>query len=108
MGIMNPKVAAGLAVALVALAAAFAWYRNTHPLSATSEPLKEEFSWSFLDRGVEASTSMPKTDVALRVAGVDVPLGTYDGNCFSVAGSQWPLLRGEVSGAICYFAGGGK
>ncbi|MEK7068304.1 MAG: hypothetical protein AAB964_00635, partial [Patescibacteria group bacterium] len=30
------------------------------------------------------------------------------GNCFSVAGSSWELLENELTGAICYSAGGGK
>ena len=103
---MQLKTALALAVAIVALAAVWVWYQSSHPPIVT-EPLKEEFAWSFVDRGVNASSSMPQTNVALRIRNIDIPLGTYDGNCFSIAGSAWPLLSGEVSGAICYFAGGG-
>jgi len=102
---MNTKVVGWILVAVVLVAGGVIWYlRQPGP----NAPLAEEFTWSFIDRGVEATTSIPKTAVALRVAGVDVPLGTYDGNCFAVAGSQWPLLTHELSGAICYWAGGGK
>ncbi|MES2202824.1 MAG: hypothetical protein V4474_00630 [Patescibacteria group bacterium] len=105
---MQLRTALLIVVLLLAAAVGWVWYRNAHTgLSPTIEPLREEFTWSFVDRGVNATTSMPATDVALRVAGVDVPLGTYDGNCFAIAGSQWPLLANELSGAICYFAGGG-
>ena len=103
---MQLRTGLTIVVVAVALAAGWVWYQNTKD-PVISEPLREEFAWSFVDRGVDAETSMPKTDVALRIRGIDVPLGTYDGNCFSIAGSQWELLRGEVSGAICYFAGGG-
>lgn len=104
---MNTKVSIGIIIAALLVAGGYIWYARTH-LAAPTSPLVDEFTWSFLDRGVEASSSIPKTDVALRIAGVDVPLGTYDGSCFAVAGSQWPLLQGEVSGAICYWAGGGR
>jgi hypothetical protein len=104
---MNTKNAVIVIVVVLVLAGGWIWYQRTH--SATvNEPLKQEFAWSFVDLGVDASTSVPKTDVSLRIAGVNVPLGVYDGNCFSVAGSSWQLLSGEVSGAICYWAGGGK
>jgi len=95
-----------LAIAVL-IAGGWIWYSRTHQ-TLDSVPLQDEFTWSFIDRGVSATTSMPYTDVSLRIRGVDVPLGTYEGTCFAVAGSQWPLLRGELSGAICYWAGGGK
>jgi len=104
---MNNRVAIGIIVLALGVAAGWIWYVRTHQPVA-DEPLKEEFTWSFIDRGVDASTSIPKTDVALRIAGVDVPLGTFDGTCTAIAGSAWPFLPKEISGAICYFAGGGK
>ncbi len=104
---MNNRVAIGIIVLALGVAAGWIWYiRTNQPL--ITEPLRQEFTWSFIDRGVDAETSVPKTDVALRVAGVDVPLGTFDGTCTAIAGSAWPFLANEVSGAICYFAGGGK
>ncbi|HEY6022029.1 MAG TPA: hypothetical protein VIY48_19830 [Candidatus Paceibacterota bacterium] len=104
---MNNKAAVGIIVLALGVAAGWIWYTRTHqPVSVS--PLQEEFTWSFVDRGVDASTSVPKTDIALRVAGVDVPLGTFDGTCTAIAGSSWPFLPNEISGAICYFGGGGK
>lgn len=100
------KTALIAVVALLVAATAWVWYKNMQTPLVT-EPLREEFAWSFVDRGVDAEAGVPKTDVALRIRGIDIPLGTYEGNCFSIAGSQWPLLQGEVAGAICYFAGGG-
>lgn len=96
---MDTKVAVGIIIGALLMAGGWIWYERTHQ-SASGGPLQEEFTWSFIDRGVASST--PKTDVALRIAGVDVPLGTFDGTCTAVAGSQWPLLPGELSGAICY------
>ena len=104
---MQLKVALMAVVIILAVAVGWVWYHNSLSPVVT-EPLKEEFSWSFLDRGVNATSSTPQTDVSLKVAGVPVPLGTYSGNCFSIAGSQWALLPNEISGVICYFAGGGQ
>ena len=103
---MQLRTALIIVVVLLAGAVGWVWYQSAQTPIIT-EPLREEFEWSFVDRGVDAETSMPKTDVALRIRGIDIPLGTYDGNCFAIAGSQWELLRNEVSGVICYFAGGG-
>lgn len=103
---MSTKVSIGIIVAVVIVAGIAIW--QLQKPSSANAPLAEEFTWSFIDRGVVATTSIPKTDVALRVAGVDVPLGTYDGKCFAVAGSAWTLMPHELSGAICYWAGGGK
>jgi len=104
---MQTKVAIAIIVLALGVAGGWIWYERTHQRVDVS-PVVNEFTWSFIDLGVEASTSMPKTQVSLRVAGVEVPLGTFDGKCFAVAGSQWPLLQDELSGAICYWAGGGK
>jgi hypothetical protein len=103
---VNTQVSIGIIVAAVLVAGAWIWYERTHqPLAAA--PLQEEFTWSFVDRGVASST--PKTDVALSIAGVPaLQLGTYDGECFAVAGSQWPLLTGELSAAICQWGTTGK
>lgn len=104
---MNNKVALGIIVLAIAAAGGWIWYSRTHQ-PADTEPLKQEFTWSFVDRGVDAKTSTPKTDVTLRIAGVNVPLGTYDGTCTAIAGSSWPFLANEISGAICYFGKTGK
>lgn len=96
---MSTKISLGIIAAAVIVAGVLVWYARTHaPAPATA--LTEEFTWSFIDRGVASST--PKTDVSLTIAGVEVPLGTFDGTCTAIAGSQWPLLSGEISGAICY------
>lgn len=104
---MQTKVSLAIIAAALIIAGAVIWYERTHTQADTG-PLASEFTWSFTDLGVDASTSVPKTDVALAIAGVNVRLGIFEGNCFAVAGSQWPLLQGELSGAICYWAGGGK
>src|SRR5262249_8403413 len=82
------------------------WYERTRP-APVSAPLKEEFEWSFLDLGVGTS-SMPYTDVSLKIAGIEVPLGRYEGDCFAVAGSQWPLLDTGLSGAVCEWQNAGQ
>lgn len=91
---------------IVVLGAAGLWsYKNYQ--AQQQEPLKDQFAWSFIDRGVDPQLQMPQTLVKLAIAGVDVDLGTYSGTCFVVEDSQWELLPNELTGAICYFAGGG-
>jgi hypothetical protein len=101
---VSTKISIAIIAVAVIVAGLLIWYSRTHAPAAVTT-LTEEFTWSFIDRGVSSST--PQTDVALRIAGVDVPLGTFDGTCSALAGSQWPFLSGEISGAICYTASGG-
>ena len=72
------------------MAGAWVLYERSH--TAPSGPLKEEFEWSFVDLGVGTS-STPITDVSLKIAGVEVPLGRYSGTCFAVPGSQWAVAE---------------
>lgn len=102
---MNRNTAIALVLAVLLGAAGYITYTNYQ--AAQDEPIKDQFAWSFIDRGVDAERSMPQTLVKLAIAGVDVEVGTFDGNCFVVEESQWTLLSDELTGAICYFAGGG-
>jgi hypothetical protein len=69
------------------------------------------FSWGY--KSIEPTTSgVPMTDVILSVASASnqktYSLGTYEGSCSVItATSSWNLLPGEISGTICWFAGGG-
>lgn len=104
---MSQKIAIAAIAAVIILVGAYALYANSRP-ALNTEPVREEFTWTFEDRGVERTSGAPTTNVSLNISGVEIPLGIYVGNCFSVAGSAWQLLPNELSGAICYFAGGGK
>jgi hypothetical protein len=64
------------------------------------------YSWRFEDGG-EGEMGEPKTKVFLQSGEAEYELGTYTGSCMSLTESSWELLSGEISGAICWFAGGG-
>jgi hypothetical protein len=102
---MTPRTAIAVIIGVIVLAGAYVIYaRSQSPLN--TEPVRQEFEWKFVESGTRPSGA-PTTQVTLSVAGVEVPLGIYVGNCFSVAGSQWELLPREVTGAVCHWAGGG-
>lgn len=76
-------------------------YYNLHMRPATAEnTLREQFVWRFAD-----APSLPqmarRTTVTLRIAGVDLPAGTYEGDCSLVDGQEYPFLPGELSGVVC-------
>lgn len=101
---MEHKTALGVLAILVLIGGTIAY---TMQGTAVDSAVVEQFEWTFIDRGVDASLSAPQTAVNLRIAGVDVPLGTFTGTCFTIKGSSWELLQNELSGAICWWAGGG-
>lgn len=104
---MQKRTAIIVLIIVAALALGWAAYSRLAP-SQSLEPVRAQMSWAFVSLGVEPETFVPKTEVALVVAGVQVPVGVYDGNCFVVEDSEWPLMPNQVTGAICYWAGGGK
>jgi hypothetical protein len=68
-------------------------------------PVVSSYTWGFV--GTEASGT-PMTAVSLQVlGGKKYFAGDYEGSCSPIASSSWPLLPGEKSGVICWFAGGG-
>lgn len=85
-------------VALVIIAGGisfyFATHKNTVPEVVTPNP---EFDWRVIEG-----------DVTLLSEGKEYPIGNYQGNCTIMASTSWKLLPGEISGVICYFAGGGQ
>lgn len=67
-----------------------------------------QFVWSFQNVGVEEETGASETAVTLRVDGAPYGVGTYQGECAVIEDSNWELEENEVSGVICWFAGGGS
>lgn len=104
---MTKKTALAALALVVILIVGYAAYMRSKP-TLNTEPVKEEFAWTFVDRGINRPTGAPTTEVTLRIAQVDIPLGIYVGSCFAIPGSAWPLLPNELTGAICYFAGAGQ
>lgn len=94
------------AAGLVIIAGIIFWAFWAHP--PVDEALREQFSWTLLDLGVDPQSRAPRTQVLLRVAGVDIPLGIYEGSCFDIKGSRFKYLPDEVAGAVCSWGGKGK
>lgn len=62
-------------------------------------------SWTFADAGEK--DGVPQTRVSFEANGKITSVGTFEGNCADMDGSAWTMRDGAVSGAICWFAGGG-
>jgi hypothetical protein len=65
-----------------------------------------QFSWQLSE--MPEKDGIPQTAVALKINEEVRPLGTYEGSCAEITGSSWTLLEGEVTGVICWWAGGGE
>ena len=72
---------------------------------ATSED-KHSVVWKFDDAGT-AKDGSSKTKVTVIWDGAAHDAGTYEGSCSEIDGSAGTLQDGEVSGALCWFAGAG-
>ena len=101
----------GLIVIIVLLGGAY--YFGTQEVEA---PTQEESvggkmaapKWTLADKGEDATTGARMTEVSVTFAGKTEVVGTEVGSCFVVEESAWALLDGELSGVICYYAGGGN
>ncbi|MEK7068305.1 MAG: hypothetical protein AAB964_00640, partial [Patescibacteria group bacterium] len=72
---MNPRTAIAIIIGVIVLAGAYiAYVRSNPPLN--TEPVRQEFTWVFVDRGVTRESGAPTTNVSLRIAGVEIPIGT--------------------------------
>ena len=83
--------------------------REDKPLAAENkvEQDNSKMSWLFLtsqDKGITPDS--PMTDVILLLDEKRVKIATYNGNCYERPPED--LLEGEISGAFCWWAGGGK
>lgn len=108
-------------LAIVAGAGGWAYYRQADPspmaqLQGSQEPSSDNASdaagklaWSFTESAPEDPMAGPQTAVMLIAEGTGrtYDLGTYAGSCSSIEATQWQLLAGEKTGAICWWAGGG-
>lgn len=65
------------------------------------------FAWRFTDLG-EDSTGTLQTKVRLQTSAKTYDVGTFPGSCSDIQASSWKKLGGEITGAICWWAGGGK
>jgi hypothetical protein len=97
-----------IVVGLIVLALA-AWLLVSHLNAVKADPaVVEQLQWTITDKTASSGTTTPQNEVALVVAGVPVPIGTYAGSCNLIDGDSTKLLGGEVSGVICTLHGDGE
>ena len=68
------------------------------------------FTWSFADAGASTSSDAPTTRVTLTLPEFQksFEVGTYQGSCSPLEPlGNMQLLPGEITAAVCWFAGGG-
>jgi hypothetical protein len=69
---------------------------------------KHAVSWKFETVAEAKDDGTPqKTKVTVTWDGTSHDAGTYEGSCAEIDGSNGSLSDGEVSGALCWFAGAG-
>lgn len=78
------------------------------PIGATGGKLANPFTFKFTALPEDATTGIPKTKVEIMANNKTYNGGTYTGTCSSIETTSWKLLDGEVTGAICWYAGGGS
>lgn len=69
-----------------------------------------DFKWTIEELG-EDEDFIPVGMVALDVAGAvneHYDLGKFSGQCFEIGDSGWDFVENEISGVICWWAGGGQ
>jgi hypothetical protein len=95
-------------VGLLVLALA-AWALASRLDGVKADPaVVEQLQWKITDTTASSGTTTPQNEVALVVASVPVPIGTYAGSCNLVDGDTAKLLANEVSGVICTLHGDGQ
>lgn len=106
-GIRNSRSAYRPAIIalLLLIVAAGGWYiYQTFVSGSRTTALQEELTWSLNPIETPIST---QTAISLRIADVDVPVGTFEGACQIIDGEEWKLLPGEITGVVCQVEGGG-
>ncbi len=75
---------------------------------ASQESLgKHSVEWKFDPLPEDAATGAPMTKVTVTWDGASHDAGTYQGSCAEIDGSNGTLQDGQVSGALCWWAGAG-
>lgn len=73
-------------------------------------PERTQITWLVEKTGEDQETGAPLTRVRVNFRGEinkEYDAGTYTGDCFEIAKSQWEFLENEISGVICWWAGWG-
>ena len=64
--------------------------------------------WEFGIMSEDPELGAPMREVSITYKGVKRVVGSYRGSCSIVEESSWPLVEGELTGVICWYAGGGS
>ncbi len=82
---------------------------NQQPVAGTPAPAAQNYTWNMTELPENpGAPGVPRTGVTLTAGGKTYPVGEFDGSCADISTTSWPLLAGEKSGVICWFAGGGS
>ena len=110
---MNTKLLWWIGAIIIAVGA---WYFLANGTGGKMEDAggsqdKAAYTWQFENLGENPDTHGDMTKVTLTSGGKTYDAGTYQGSCAEI-GAQGGvdgtgLVAGEVSGAQCWFAGGG-
>ncbi len=119
---MNKNIV--IALLLIVLAAGvYYWYGHRNPSSSmqaleqnpatnNTAPSQESIgkhsvTWKFDSLPEDTAIGAPITKVTVIWDGASHDAGTYQGSCAEIDGSNGTLQDGQVSGALCWWAGAG-
>ncbi|TSC86542.1 MAG: hypothetical protein G01um10148_528 [Parcubacteria group bacterium Gr01-1014_8] len=91
------------------LLAGFGFY--LHDISKMTEAapiVSGDVIWVIEAAGEDPESAAPLSSVAIKRGAKTYELGTYAGSCFEIDNVSWKLYEGELTGVICWFAGGGE
>ncbi|MBC7836274.1 hypothetical protein H7X87_00645 [Acetobacteraceae bacterium] len=104
------KMVGGIVLVILAVAGGLYFYQQQAMKTAstqTATSTSSENSWSFKEAdSSDVATGAPMTTVVLTRGGREYTVGTYVGSCSEI--SESGLQESEVSGVVCWFAGGGN
>ncbi|HEY4519716.1 MAG TPA: hypothetical protein VJH33_01625 [Candidatus Paceibacterota bacterium] len=86
----------------------FVYQSATESRETTEIKLMPTLAWAFEELPENPEIFTPQTAVTLSVNDSKVYTDVFTGSCSTIDGSSWTLQSGEVSGVICWWAGGGK
>lgn len=111
---MNTK-ALGAIIVVILLAGGSYWYvqngAKTDMATNTQGSGKVVFTWKFTEAGEDPEAHAPLTKVSVTMGDKTYDVGTFQGTCSEIGASGGVdgtgLVEGELTGAQCWFAGGG-
>lgn len=104
------KIWGGIIVLILVIIGAV-WLINTPAPAAENSATqsdKKVFTWNISELGENPDSGAPRTSVTLTSGGKTYPVGEFNGSCAEIDGTSWPLVEGEKTGVICWWAGGGS